>query len=92
MAPPSCADHASGYPSANMTDHYRSANATTMDKTKQTGVHTSYGKELTQRILAEEAKEKVAVDNLTEQEDLVLKTFRLMVADLCQQFKGGHPG
>ncbi|KPI46008.1 Dihydroxyacetone synthase [Cyphellophora attinorum] len=24
--------------------------------------------------------------------DLVLKTFRLLIADLCQQFKGGHPG
>lgn len=23
---------------------------------------------------------------------LVLKTFRILVADLCQQFKGGHPG
>jgi dihydroxyacetone synthase len=24
--------------------------------------------------------------------DLVLKTFRLLIADLCQQFNGGHPG
>lgn len=24
--------------------------------------------------------------------DLVLKTFRLLIADLCQQFGGGHPG
>lgn len=23
---------------------------------------------------------------------MVLKTFRILVADLCQQFKGGHPG
>ncbi|KAI1489500.1 putative transketolase [Biscogniauxia mediterranea] len=23
---------------------------------------------------------------------IVLKTFRLLIADLCQQFKGGHPG
>jgi dihydroxyacetone synthase len=23
---------------------------------------------------------------------LVLKTFRLLIADLCQQFNGGHPG
>lgn len=24
--------------------------------------------------------------------DMVLKTIRLLVADLCQQFGGGHPG
>ena len=30
--------------------------------------------------------------NLTQQHDLVLKSFRLLVADLCQQFNGGHPG
>ncbi|SPO06982.1 probable transketolase [Cephalotrichum gorgonifer] len=24
--------------------------------------------------------------------DIVLKTFRLLIADLCQQFNGGHPG
>lgn len=24
--------------------------------------------------------------------DIVLKSFRLLVADLCQQFNGGHPG
>ena len=33
---------------------------------------------------------------LPEQPDkripLVLKTFRLLIADLCQQFNGGHPG
>jgi dihydroxyacetone synthase len=29
---------------------------------------------------------------LTAEEDLVLKAFRVLIADLCQQFKGGHPG
>lgn len=28
----------------------------------------------------------------SEQHDIVLKTFRLLIADLCQQFNGGHPG
>lgn len=28
----------------------------------------------------------------TEKIDLVLRTFRCLIADLCQQFKGGHPG
>lgn len=26
------------------------------------------------------------------QHDLVLRTFRCLIADLCEQFKGGHPG
>jgi dihydroxyacetone synthase len=28
----------------------------------------------------------------TEMNDLVLRTFRCLIADLCEQFKGGHPG
>ena len=27
-----------------------------------------------------------------EKTDLVLRTFRCLIADLCEQFKGGHPG
>lgn len=27
-----------------------------------------------------------------EDHDLVLRTFRCLIADLCQQFGGGHPG
>ncbi|KAK3061334.1 hypothetical protein LTS18_006488, partial [Coniosporium uncinatum] len=27
-----------------------------------------------------------------ESTDLVLRTFRCLIADLCQQFNGGHPG
>ncbi|TFB01938.1 Dihydroxyacetone synthase [Trichoderma ghanense] len=27
-----------------------------------------------------------------KEHDLVLKTFRLLISDLCQQFNGGHPG
>lgn len=29
---------------------------------------------------------------LSKDHDLVLKTFRMLIADLCQQFGGGHPG
>jgi dihydroxyacetone synthase len=29
---------------------------------------------------------------LSAEEELVLKAFRVLIADLCQQFKGGHPG
>ncbi|KAJ5273013.1 hypothetical protein N7478_008138 [Penicillium angulare] len=32
------------------------------------------------------------VQKSTKDHDLVLKTFRLLIADLCQQFGGGHPG
>lgn len=28
----------------------------------------------------------------TSQHELVLKVFRAYIADLCQQFNGGHPG
>lgn len=30
--------------------------------------------------------------NQDSQHDLVLRTFRCLIADLCEQFKGGHPG
>jgi hypothetical protein len=29
---------------------------------------------------------------LSNDHDQVLKTFRLLIADLCQQLNGGHPG
>ena len=29
---------------------------------------------------------------LSEEHDIVLRTFRLLISDLCQQFGGGHPG
>ncbi|OIW31514.1 transketolase [Coniochaeta ligniaria NRRL 30616] len=32
------------------------------------------------------------LSRLSQEHDLVLKTFRLLIADLCQQFNGGHPG
>ncbi|BCS27968.1 transketolase family protein [Aspergillus puulaauensis] len=32
------------------------------------------------------------VNGSSSQHDVVLKTFRLLIADLCQQFGGGHPG
>src|ERR1700761_8943771 len=32
------------------------------------------------------------VFNPGQQHELVLKTLRLLIADLCQQFNGGHPG
>jgi len=37
------------------------------------------------------AKQKPALP-LSAEHKLVLNTFRLLIADLCQQFNGGHPG
>lgn len=34
---------------------------------------------------------KIVADD-TQKHDLVLKVFRCLIADLCEQFKGGHPG
>lgn len=30
--------------------------------------------------------------DLSEQHDHVLKTYRILIADLCQQYNMGHPG
>lgn len=30
--------------------------------------------------------------NLSSEHDLVLKTYRILIADLCQQYNMGHPG
>lgn len=53
---------------------------------------TAYGKNLVEGLKKEEKIEESAVRKLSNEHDIVLKTFRLLIADLCQQFKGGHPG
>lgn len=53
---------------------------------------TQYGKNVVEGLKNEEQIEKSSVQKLSKEHDLVLKTFRLLIADLCQQFKGGHPG
>ncbi|KAL7923719.1 putative transketolase [Trichoderma austrokoningii] len=35
---------------------------------------------------------EAALDKTSKDHELVLKTFRLLISDLCQQFNGGHPG
>lgn len=39
-----------------------------------------------------EEDKKLVNSGKTDDHDLVLKTFRLLIADLCEQFGGGHPG
>jgi dihydroxyacetone synthase len=36
--------------------------------------------------------EQSSVQKLSKDQEHVLKTFRILIADLCQQFNGGHPG
>jgi dihydroxyacetone synthase len=40
------------------------------------------------------SKAKIAVPHLEhrEEHDLVLRTFRVLIADLVQHYNGGHPG
>jgi bacterioferritin (cytochrome b1) len=53
---------------------------------------TEYGGNVVEALKQEEQIEQSSVQKLSKEQDLVLKTFRLLIADLCQQFKGGHPG
>ena len=62
------------------------------EDTTQANGATDYGKNVVKGLQREEKIEKAAVRNLTDEQDHVLKTFRLLIADLCQQFNGGHPG
>ncbi|CAI6334421.1 unnamed protein product [Periconia digitata] len=54
--------------------------------------HTAYGKNVVAELKKEEKEEAKAVQKLSKEHDIVLKTFRILIADLCQQFGGGHPG
>lgn len=53
---------------------------------------TAYGKNVVNEIRKEERREQLSVQKLSAEQEHVLKTFRLLIADLCQQFNGGHPG
>ncbi|KAH4035465.1 hypothetical protein HBI80_039410 [Parastagonospora nodorum] len=53
---------------------------------------TEYGNNVTKALQEEERLEKSSVQKLSKEQDHILKTFRLLIADLCQQFNGGHPG
>ncbi len=51
--------------------------------------HAHYGINLTKGLHCEQWS---SPSELREIHDLVLGNFRLLVADLCQQFNGGHAG
>lgn len=48
---------------------------------------TDYG-----NVAADKIIEKTATNDAQSKHPLVLQSFRLLIADLCQQFGGGHPG
>lgn len=62
------------------------------DKPQVNEGQTAYGKNVVNGLKKEEQLEKSSVQKLSNEHDHVLKSFRLLIADLCQQFNGGHPG
>ena len=53
---------------------------------------TGYGKAVVDGLLQQESKPTAPAKSNKDEIQLVLQTFRLLVADLCQQFNMGHPG
>ena len=54
--------------------------------------HSDYGDAAVDGILKEEHKPSAPSDVSKDDMQLVLQSFRLLVADLCEQFNMGHPG
>lgn len=53
---------------------------------------TEYGKATVDGLLNKESKPSAPSNTSKDELQLVLQSFRLLVADLCQQFNMGHPG
>lgn len=51
-----------------------------------------YGKETADGLIESAGKASAPGKYTSEDLDLVLQSFRLLIADLCQQFNMGHPG
>lgn len=66
--------------------------AVTNGTSDATNGSTAYGKNVVEGVVKEEKLEAKSVAKLSPEHDHVLKCFRLLIADLCQQFNGGHPG
>lgn len=67
-------------------------------KTRQNGSaphlngNGTYGSNVKRALAEEEKIEEKTVKKLRNDHDIVLKTFRILIADLCEQFSMGHPG
>jgi dihydroxyacetone synthase len=55
------------------------------------GDHAAYVDARATGLLKNQAQSPTAKD-LSKEHENVLKGFRVLVADLCEQFGGGHPG
>jgi dihydroxyacetone synthase len=53
---------------------------------------TAYGSATVNGLLKKEGKPSAPSQTSSEDMTLVLQSFRLLIADLCQQFGMGHPG
>ena len=53
--------------------------------------HTHFGANAVEKLV-EEGNDNAQIKELDSETSLALKTIRLLIADLCQQFNGGHPG
>lgn len=60
------------------------------DDDDRDGEGANYGHNTVEALVKE--KRSTNVTNLSATESQVLQTIRILVADLCQQFSGGHPG
>lgn len=54
--------------------------------------HKSYGANVKDALMQEEKIENVGRSRLSEHHDIVLKAYRILIADLCSQYAAGHPG
>ena len=63
-----------------------------LEETKGATPSTGYGKALVNGLLRQDTKPTAPSKSNKDEIRLVLQTFRLLVADLCQQFNMGHPG
>ncbi|CBX91220.1 hypothetical protein IAQ61_010574 [Plenodomus lingam] len=63
-----------------------------LNETNQPDGSTDSGQHAVNSLKKEEEFENSSVKQLSKEEEHVLQTFRLLIADLCQQFNGGHPG
>ncbi|KAF2735847.1 hypothetical protein EJ04DRAFT_511471 [Polyplosphaeria fusca] len=60
--------------------------------THGTSQTTAYGDATVDSLLRKESTPSAPSDTCQEDVQLVLQSFRLLIADLCQQFGMGHPG
>ncbi|KAH9862416.1 hypothetical protein J1614_011071 [Plenodomus biglobosus] len=64
-----------------------------LNDTDRTNGSTEYGEGAVSGLQNEqEEMNSSPVKKLSKEEEHVLQTFRVLIADLCQQFNGGHPG